>query len=67
MHGGFCDAGMAIQRVIAQSKKWNWSRANSAMSDAYRALGVDAPVVSVNAIHKGEHPVQVAAAKIMEE
>lgn len=63
MLGGFSDAAMAIERVKAQGRNWNWDACNAAMREAYAALGATAPDVAVNAIHRGEHPVQIAADK----
>lgn len=61
--GGFSPAAMAIERVKAQGNAWNWGASNAAMRDAYTALGATAPDVALTAIHRGEHPVQIAAAE----
>lgn len=63
--GGFGEAETLVAACIAHSRAWNWSAANRAMNRAYAVLGVEAPAVAVNAIHKGMHPVQVAADAFM--
>lgn len=64
MGGGVSDAAAAIELCIGHSREWRWTEAGEAMAAAYRALGAQAPEVPVNAIHRGSHPVQVAAAAI---
>lgn len=61
--GGYSDAAMAIEQCKAQSRAWNWDKANTALGRAYAALGASAPDADVNALHTGSHPVQVAAAE----
>jgi hypothetical protein len=58
--GGYSDAAMQIDICKAQSRAWNWSKANNAMQRAYQILGSAAPEVPINAIHNGQHPVQLA-------
>ena len=57
-------AASALNRCWAESRAWNWEAANKAMRAAYRALGATAPKVAINAIHGGNHPVQIAEAQL---
>ena len=54
-----------VDAAIAQSKAWNWDKANAALEGAYKTLGAVPPEVKINALHTGRHPVQIAAAEIM--
>lgn len=59
-YGGYGDAAMAIAKCQSHSRAWDWPGASSAMATAYADLGADAPEVPLSAIHRGEHPVQIA-------
>lgn len=63
--GDHSPAAKAIEECQEASRGWHWTAANAAMERAYAALGAVAPAVSVRAIHRGEHPVQVAAHELM--
>lgn len=65
-YGGSSEAAQALERCKEHSIRWSWESANTEMQRAYELLGSTAPMVREDSIHRGEHPVQIEARRILE-